>query len=122
MSGIEAKFGHTMLYGYYGGIYIGQKTAPAMTGGTCTGAADCIGYGYEGSPATQNKSIQEETLGFNQTMWKNPKYGALNFMGQWSHLSRNPWSVATGQSHDAHLQMVFFNLRYSLPGEAPKLR
>jgi hypothetical protein len=79
-----------------------------------------IGYGYAGSANSQNRSIQEETVGFNQTLWRDAKYGALNFMGQYSYLSRNPWAVSTG-GEDAHLNMAFLNLRYTLPGSAPTL-
>ncbi len=55
-----------------------------------------VGYGYTGSPNSQNRAINEVTFGFNQTMWKNPRYGAINFMGQYEWLQRNPWFVATG--------------------------
>jgi hypothetical protein len=42
-------------------------------------------------------------------------------MGQYSYLDRRPWFVAAGQSKSAHTNMVFLNLRYVLPGTAPKL-
>jgi hypothetical protein len=67
----------------------------------------------------QNRNIQEITGGFSQTIVKDGKYGALNFMGQYSYVSRNPWFIATGAPEDAHLSMVFLNLRYTLPGSAP---
>jgi hypothetical protein len=120
VSGIELTLERTLLYGYYGGIYIDKNEAPAMIGGTCMNAATCVGYGYAGSPSSQNKLIQEETLGFNQTFWKDAKYGALHMMGQYSHLHRNPWHIAAGAPQDAHVQMVFLVLRYTLPGAAPK--
>ena len=45
-----------------------------------------------GSPNSQNRTIQEVTFGFNQTMWKNPRYGAINFMGQYECAEmRAPW-------------------------------
>ena len=47
-----------------------------------------------GSANGQNRSIQEATFGFNQTIWKNPKYGAVQFMGQYSYLTRTPWYVS----------------------------
>ena len=80
-----------------------------------------VGYGFVGGPASQNRTVQESTLGFNQTMWKDARYGALNLMGQYSYLSRNPWSVAAGSPRNALLNMVFLNLRYTLPGSAPNL-
>ena len=64
-------------------------------------------------------------MGFNQTFWRSPTYGALNFMGQYSYLARNPWAVSAassatlGSPKDAHLNMIFINLRYTLPGAAP---
>jgi hypothetical protein len=40
-------------------------------------------------------------------------------MGQYSYLNRNPW--ATLDPKEAHVNMVFLNLRYTLPGSAPTL-
>jgi hypothetical protein len=40
---------------------------------------------------------QAPALGFAQTFWKDAMYGALTFMGQYSYLSRDPWSIARGQ-------------------------
>ena len=114
VSGFEYTHQNTLLYSYYGGLYVGRNVAINTDGAP-------VGYGYTGSPAGQNRAIQEATFGFNQTLWKDVKYGALNFMGQYSYLTRNPWSVATGKPNDANMNMVFFNLRYTLPGSAPTL-
>jgi hypothetical protein len=114
VSGFEYTHAKTFLYGYFGGMYVWKNLAlDAST------PAKVIGYGVAGNPA-QNRFIAEETIGFNQTLWKDAKYGALNFMGQYSYLARNPWSFTTG-GEDAHLNMVFLNLRYTLPGSAPTL-
>ena len=52
----------------------------------------CDGPGSNYATAiSQNRTIQEGTVGFNQTFWKDDKYGALNLMGQYSYLTRNPW-------------------------------
>ena len=115
VSGIEYTHKNSLLYAYYGGLYV-QRNAEFDVNGTTP-----IGYGYTGSPNGQNRAVQEETFGFNQTLWKDGKYGALNFMGQYSYLSRNPWYVGTSFK-DAHLNMVFLNLRYSLPGSAPAIK
>ncbi len=115
VTGFEYTHRNTMIYGYYGGLYV-QRNRLFDANGTTP-----IGYGFAGSPSGQNRSVQEGTLGFNQTLWKDAKYGALNFMGQYSYLTRDPWSVATGQPKNAHLSMVFVNLRYTLPGSAPTL-
>lgn len=80
-----------------------------------------VGYGYTGAPSGQNRTVQEGTFGINQTLWKDAKYGALNLMGQYSYLTRAPCYVAAGQPNNAHVNMIFLNLRYTLPGSAPTL-
>jgi hypothetical protein len=40
-------------------------------------------------------------------------------MGQYSNLKRKPWFVAAGQPADASINMLFLNLRYTLPGAPP---
>ena len=114
-SGLEYTNKNTLLYAYYGGLYVGRNVAIDTNGKP-------VGYGYRGSPAGQNRAIQEATFGVNQTLWKDAKYGALNFMGQYSYLTRNPWAVPSGLPTNANLNMVFFNLRYSLPGSAPAMK
>jgi hypothetical protein len=115
VSGFEITQKNTMIYGYYGGVYIARNTAYDTNG------TSVIGYGYHGSANSQNRDIQEITFGLNQAIWKNPKYGALNFMGQYSYLIRNPWYLAAGAPTNATINMLFFNLRYTLPGSAPTL-
>jgi hypothetical protein len=114
VTGFEATVKkNTLLYGYYGGVYIGRNVAlDPLTG-------KLVGYGYSGSPNSQNRSIQEATFGFTQTFWRDPKYGALQFMGQYSYLVRKPWFVAPGGLPDARTNMIFLNLRYLLPGKPP---
>jgi hypothetical protein len=112
VSGFEYTHKNSFFYGYFGGIYVYKNTALDTNGTTI------VGYGVPGS-SSHNRMIAEETLGFNQTLWRDAKYGALNLMGQYSYLSRNPW--ATVNPSDAHLNMVFLNLRYTLPGSAPTL-
>lgn len=112
VTGFEWASGNTLLYAYYGGIAIGQNVILDTTG-------KLIGYGYSGSPNGQNRTIQEGTLGFAQTFWKDAKYGAVTLMGQYSYLSRIPWYIAPGAARDAHIGMFFVNLRYSLPGAPP---
>jgi hypothetical protein len=109
----------TLVYAYYGGIYIRktQSVDPANN--------KLIGWGYAGAPNGQNRTIQEVSAGFNQTLWKNDNYGALNFMGQYAYLTRSPWyfiSSAALPGSDAHSNQVFLNLRYTLPGKAPTLK
>jgi len=120
VDGVELTLGSTQLYAYYGGIYIAHNTSPAADGTPCTDAMSCVGYGYQGSPNGQNKWIQEGSGGFIQTFWKAPKYGALSAIGQYSYLSRAPWYVAAGAPSNAHTNMVFLDLRYTLPGAPPR--
>lgn len=113
VDGFEATIKKTLLYAYYGGIYIGRNTALDTTGKP-------IGFGYAGS-GNQNRAIQEGTFGFNQTLWKNPKYGAINLMGQYEYLSRSLWSFSAGQAggKGTHDNTAYFNMRYTLPGGMP---
>jgi len=120
VDGVELTLGNTLLFAYYGGIYIARNTSPAADGTPCTDATSCVGYGYQGSPNGQNKWIQEATGGLVQTFWKDPKHGALSIIGQYSYLSRAPWYVAGGAPSNAHTNMVFLDLRYTLPGAPPK--
>ena len=46
-------------------------------------------------------------MGFTQTLWKDPKFGALSFMTQYSYVFRSPWYVAAGQPASAQTNMVF---------------
>jgi hypothetical protein len=115
VAGIEDTIGNTLLYGYYGGIYVGRYTVLDTNGKP-------VGYGYTGSANSQNKAIQEATFGFNRTLWKDARFGAVNFMGQYSYLTRDPWSVAIGAPKNAHQSQVYLDLRYTLPGSAPAIK
>src|SRR6266566_2236701 len=122
VDGFEFTHRNTILSGYYGLVYIPRNVAIDANGTTH------IGWGFSGSPSTpsatssgHNRSIQEGTFAFSQNFWKDPRYGGLTFIGQYSYLTRNPWSVATGQPKNAHASMVWVDLRYTLPGSAPTL-
>jgi hypothetical protein len=112
LDGFEATLGRTLLYAYYGGIYIEPNVAIDTTGKP-------VGYGYSGSPNTQNKVINELTFGFNQTIWRDPRYGAINVMGQYEWLERAPWFVAAGAPKNTHDNTIYFDIRYTLPGAMP---
>jgi len=110
VDGFEAKAGkNTLIYGYYGGIYMKRNTVLDANGTTP------IGYGFAGSPNTQNRTIQEGTFGVVQTLWKSEGYGSLALITQYSYLTRNPWYVAAGSPKNARTNMYWVNLRYSLP-------
>jgi uncharacterized coiled-coil protein SlyX len=116
VEGFEAQITKKLLlYAYYGGIYIGRNVAVDANG------TSLVGYGYTKSANSQNRTVQEGTFGFNQTIWKDAKYGAINFMGQYQYLTRNPWYVAANAPKNAHDNTIYFNLRYTLPGSAPTM-
>lgn len=113
VGGFEYAIKNTLLYAYYGGAYFGRdfEATTTSTGTTYTG------YGYPGSGSSQNRTIQEPTIGLIQTFWKNPNYGDLKLITQVSYLSRNPWSVTgtPGNAASAHLGMAYVDVRYDLP-------
>jgi hypothetical protein len=98
----------TKIYAYYGAVKYGQKYDQLVNG-------SYVGYGYPGSSNSNNKQIEEYTVGLTQTLWKHPSYGDLKAMFQFSYLSRAPWSVAPGSPNNAHMGMGYINLRYDLP-------
>ncbi len=121
----------TMFYGYYGGAYYGrdfgidcytQPIPPMSPTGTVAACNQTFstspvydGYGYPKSSNSQNRSIQEGTFGIIETFWKNPHYGALSLITQYSYLTRTPWYIASGAPKNAHLSMAYADLRYTLP-------
>jgi len=60
------------------------------------------------------------TLGYTRSFWRDPNYGALQFISQYSYLVRNPWAVPPGQPARATLNFVYLSIRYVLPGAPPK--
>jgi uncharacterized coiled-coil protein SlyX len=115
VDGFEWTTKNDQLGAYYGGAYVGKNIAIDNDG-------KYIGYGYPGSPNSQNRTIQEVTGYFNHTFWKDARYGAVNLMGQYSYVFRNPWFVAPGSPSKTHMNMVYLNLRYTLPGSAPTIK
>jgi hypothetical protein len=98
------------LWAYYGGTSVSRRTTIDPSTG------QPVGYGYFNSPNNQNRSIQQISAGFDRDFWRNPNYGSLRFMGQYSWLVRHPWYTAPGQPASANLNMVYLGLRYMLPG------
>ena len=112
LGGFEATFKNTLLFAYFGEYYGGHDAIVDTNG-------KFVGYGFPGSAATNNRSIQEPTFGWIQTLWKDPKWGALQTIFQYSWINRYPWAVLAGQPKDAHNSTIFFDVRYTLPGSAP---
>ena len=131
-----------VLYAYYSGAYFGRNydaitTNVAATGtgasGTCavttnygygfgpgtsvlnTGAAGTCPAAPAGSKNNNNRFDFEPTFGLHYMLWRNPNYGDIRIMTQYSYVSRTPWFVASGQPSVAHMSMVYVNLRYDLP-------
>lgn len=98
----------TLLYGYYGGVYIDSNYYADASG-------KLSGYGFAGSAGSNNRSIQEATIGLTQTLWKNPVYGDLKLITQYSYVTRNPYYYAMGTPSNAAAHMVFVDLRYDIP-------
>jgi hypothetical protein len=96
------------IFGYYGAAGFSRNYFQ-------TGPTSYLGYGYPGSSNSQNRLIQEYTLGEVQTIWKNPSHGALQLITQLSYVDRDPFFVAPGALSDAHVGMLFFDIRYVLP-------
>jgi len=113
VDGFEFTHKNFLLYAYYGGVYIQRNAISAP------GNGGLVGYGFNGSANSQNRSVQEGTIGFTDTFWKDARYGALAFMAQYSYFTRNPWFVGPGAEKNTHMNMVMLNLRYTLPGSAP---
>jgi len=96
-----------MLYGYYSGAYFEKNTG--LVGTTFSG------YGFPGSANTADRYLYEPTFGIIHTAWRNPNYGDLKVITQYSYVSRTPWAVAAGTPATAHTSMVYIDLRYDLP-------
>jgi len=134
---ITPKF---LVYGYYSGAYFGRNVGQvvvngvAATGGTGTcNVTTNSGYGfYKGTSAvatpgtgtctapggsnnSSDRYLYEPTIGFVQTFWRNPSYGDIKVITQYSYVSRTPWLVPAGTPATAHTGMVYVDLRYDLP-------
>lgn len=104
-----------MIYAYYGGAYYDRfVSVDPATDAT-------IGYGFSHSSSSDNRAIQEYTIGWVPTFWQSPNFGKLQLITQYSYLTRAPWWVnptpAIGATNpkNAHLSMVYLDIRYVLP-------
>jgi hypothetical protein len=134
----------TLFYGYGSAAYFGkavyEQTATetptnGAAAGTCT-LTNFVGYGNGPSHVTAtgtavcaapttaasssaNRLLYEPTLGVIQTLWRNPAYGDLKLITQYSYVSRAPWYTTAPTSASilptAHNSMVYVDLRYDLP-------
>jgi hypothetical protein len=106
-----------LLYSYYGGAYF-QRNFGFVTPSSCVGFGAPVTAPCSTSTSTANtanRAIQEGTIGLIQTLWKNPSYGALQIITQYSYLTRSPWSVTPPTPKNAHASLAYVDLRYVLP-------
>jgi hypothetical protein len=117
VDGFEIQAKNTLLYAYWGGVYIRKNYVvdPAAA------KLAYVGYGYPGSGNSNNRIVQEPTFGLTQTFWRDPKWGAIQLMLQYSYVTRSPWALAAGSPSNAHANIIYANLRYQLPGSAPTM-
>jgi hypothetical protein len=116
LGGFEfVPFKNTQFGAYYGGAYFQRNAFPDITSPLVI--KPIIGFGgfNEANAGVQNRSIQEGTFDWTQTMWRNPQYGALQLVTQFSYVTRSPWFVAAGAPKNAHLGMSYVSLKYVLP-------
>jgi hypothetical protein len=115
LAGFEAQVTpKTLLAAYYGGAYFQRN---AFNDPTAKTQPTIIGFGgnNEAGASFQNRAIQEATIDWVQTFWKNPQYGALLLVTQASYVTRSPWFVPAGAPKNAHLGMGYVSLKYVLP-------
>ncbi len=122
IGGFEYQVTPSFLFdGYYSGAYFardfGLLASTATPTPSCDGVSGftCVGYGFQGSANTNNRSIQEVTFGFTKTFWSNPNFGKLQFITQSSYAVRAPWYVAAGGPRNAHAFIEYVDLRYVIP-------
>jgi len=113
IDGFEYQKGNSAIAAYYGGLYIGRNVVIDPATGKL------VGYGFSGSGTNNNRTIQEATIDYTRTLWKDAKWGSISMIMQYSYLTRDPWYVAAGIPSNASTNMAFFDLRYTLPGSAP---
>jgi hypothetical protein len=98
----------SQFYAYYGTAYYGRNWSTDSAG-------KYYGYGFPGSAVSNNRTIQEYTIGYTHTFWKSSTFGALQLMNQYSYLERTPWVVPAGSPSYAHTHIIYNNLRFVLP-------
>ena len=122
VGGFEWQVTPRLLFdSYYSGAYFARNFALLASTATptpeCNGVSGftCIGFGFPGSANTNNRTIQEGTFGFTQTLLGSSEHGRLQFITQSSYVVRSPWSVAPRSPKNAHTFVEYVDLRYVLP-------
>ena len=102
--GISPRFS---VAAYDSGVRIDQSDSVDTDGGY-------IGFGYPGSPNTDNRAIDEVTGVFGWQPWKIAGRGSMQWNNQLSWLRRTPWSTGSAPA-SAHAVMFLTQIRYNLP-------
>ena len=115
VDGFEAQITpKTLISILYGGVYVGKNV---IFDNTATGSTLVkpvyVGYGYPGS--TSYRDGQELTFDWVQTLWKNRNYGSLALINQYSYLMKEPWVIPSAGPKQAHSNLIYIDLRYTLP-------
>ena len=100
----------SLFYAYYGGAEYGRNFSQDPSSTT----TKLVGYGYSTAPTTQNRALQEGTVGWIQDFFKSPNFGKFSLITQVSYLTRDPWT-AGANPRDAHLVEIYMDIRYTLP-------
>ncbi|QNI35243.1 hypothetical protein [Edaphobacter albus] len=89
------------------------ETLPTSTGNGLAGASPY----NPGTPANctgATRAVIQGTLGFTYRVYSNPKFGRLQYQGQYSYLTREAWT-GVGGAPKATNNMVFTGMRYYIP-------
>ena len=114
IGGFEWQATPKNLFGvYYGADYFSRNFFLDTSAGAKPNTF--VGYGGPGSSSAANRAIQEPTVDWTFTFWKDQQYGALQLVNQVSYLTRAPWFVAPAQPRNARSTMVWVDVRYVLP-------
>jgi hypothetical protein len=108
VGGIEQKVtSRASLGGYYSGLISDSNYSQDVDGGY-------IGFGFPGSPNSNNRKIQELTGTFSTLTVTTENRGSAQIGVQVSWLKREPWSRGSGPA--AASEFAFFaQVRYNLP-------
>jgi hypothetical protein len=92
------------------------ETLPPATATSGAFPVSSVGFlpGSLGSCTGDTRSVVEDTAGFWFRLYKGPK-GTLQFGPQYSYLTRNTWSGASGFNESGTENMVLTSFRYYLP-------
>ncbi len=105
--GPEITVNKSLIYGYYSWIKGDQALALDTNGKQ-------IGFGTTGNNVANN-TLSEATVGLTQTFYRDPKFGGIQLLIQYSQVKRTPFSVPAGTPTSAKTNMFYVDVRYILP-------